>query len=466
MLDRLQKPRNWEVWTVFILLACGALARLVWIVRAQNLAPYLSESHHIAISLAVKGAFADPFGFATGPTAHLGMFTPLPSAVAYWLLGPGTPAAEFALSFWSLAIVLLGIWFCWRLACELDMPRVARIGAVAFAAIAPLQFKLELQEGRNWEVSLAAMILIFILLRIVGADRKDSMSTLWLLSSGAVAGLLFIISPPAGLAGAAALAVFQCLVIAPRRWWIAPAAFTVVAGLLSGIWAVRNVHALNSPIALRDNLGLEMAISNYDGAVHPVNPLAAYVGRLKDIHPIQSEAARAAMRKSGGELQYYRQLEAKTREWIVRHPVNFLLLSVRHFFQFYFPPLWFWYGYGPMGAVAAIQQFLLCAIAVLGVCGLVFMARRQRRYAYLLVASIVCSLPYMVIQPTLRYRYLVSTILIFLAFDGVARVIGYFVARKAERLRSSSPAEIGLAADLSITASLWSRFSQRTIRPE
>lgn len=416
---------------MLVLLAGGALAHLAWVVRAQNLKPYFSESHYIGVSLALRGTFADPFGFASGPTAHVGMFTPLPSAAAYWMFGANTPAAEFALSLWSVAIVLLGVWFFWRLACELEMPRAARIGAVAFAAIVPLQFKLELREGRNWEVNLAVLMLVFILLRIVIADKKSAITTPWLLASGAIAGLLFIVSPPAGLAGTASLAIFQCLRIAPRRWWIAPAAFAIVAGLLSGIWAVRNVQALNSPIALRDNLGLEMAISEYDGAVHPGNPLTAFVGRLKGIHPIQSEAARVAMRKSGGEVQYYRQLGARTQEWIALHPKSFLLLSARHFFQFYLPPLWFWYGYGPLGPMAAIQQVLLCTIAILGACGLGFMAWRQRSYVYLLSALIACSLAYIVTQPTLRYRYLVSTLLIFLAFDCAARLMQYFMTGKA-----------------------------------
>lgn len=426
---------------VLTLLACGAIARLIWVLRAQNLAPYLSESHHIGAALARSGTFADPFGFSTGPTAHVGMFTPLPSAAAYWLFGAGTRAAELSLSLWSLAVVLLGIWLCWRLACELEMPRIARMGAVAFAAIAPLQFKLELREGRNWEVNLAVLMLVFVLLRIVVADKKGFITTPWLLVTGSIAGLLFVISPPAGLAAAAAIALFQCLKTAPRQWWIAPVAFACTAGLLGGIWAQRNMQALNSPVALRDNLGLEMAIANYDGAVHPADPLAAFVGRSTEIHPIQSDAARGAMQRAGGEAPYYHQLGTRTWQWIFRHPADFLLLSARHFSQFYLPPLWFWYGYGPLETAAEIQQFVLSAVAILGAGWLVLMAWRRRGYAYLLAAIVTCSLPYMIVQPTLRYRYLISTLLLFLAFDGVARAARYFLpgkAAKEEPLRTAS----------------------------
>lgn len=441
MLDRLRKPPALERLIVLALLVLGAVARLVWVLRAQNLAPYLSESHHIGAALARSGTFADPFGFPTGPTAHVGMLTPLPSAAAYRLFGAGTRAAELSLSLWSLALVLLGIWFCWRLACELEMPRIARIGAVAFAAIAPLQFKLELREGRNWEVNLAVLMLVLVLLRIAVADKKGFIATPWLLLTGAIAGLLFIVSPPAGLAAVAAGALFQCLKTAPRRWWIAPAAFVLTAGLLGGIWAQRNMQALNSPVALRDNLGLEMAIANYDGAVHPGDPLAAFVGRLKAIHPIQSVAARDAMQRAGGEVPYYHQLGTRTRQWIFQHPAEFLLLSARHFFQFYLPPLWFWYGYGPLGTAAAVQQFTIGTVALLGAGWLVLMARRRLGYAYLLAAIATSALPYMIVQPTLRYRYLISTLLVFLAFDGVVRAVRYFLRSKAakeEALRTAS----------------------------
>jgi hypothetical protein len=56
------------------------------------------------------------------------------------------------------------------------------------------------------------------------------------------------------------------------------------------------------------------------------------------------------------------------------------------------------------------------------------MAPRRRPYAYILVAVLGCSLPYMLVQPIPRYRYMISTILIFCALDGAFRLIAHIRA--------------------------------------
>jgi hypothetical protein len=66
------------------------------------------------------------------------------------------------------------------------------------------------------------------------------------------------------------------------------------------------------------------------------------------------------------------------------------------------------------------------------------MAPWRRPYAYILVAVLACSLPYIFVQPVLRYRYMISTLLIFCALDGAFRLIAYIRANgpgKAKRVR-------------------------------
>lgn len=396
-----------------------------------GLKPFTGESHNVAVALATTGRFADPLANGGGYTAHVSMLTPLPSATAYWLFGVDTPVAEIALSIWAACLVALSIWLCWRLACLLGAPPLARVAAVAFVSLVPIQFNLEIREGRSWEVNLGVVLLLWVLLRLQLAHRKEVVDKRSLAVTGMISGFLFIVSPPAGLAAVVAIGLFLILRVRFSQWWIAPLAFVLVAGPLAAIWAERNMIQLGEPIPLRDNFGMELDISNYSGAVHPADPHAAYVSRIEDIHPLLVGRANEKLRAAGGEVPYYHQLGREAESWIRTHPSDFLYLSARHFVQFFLPPRWFWGTFGAVtGKAVWLRQFLVWATAIPGLITLALLAWRRRPYAYLLAATLACSMPYIIVQPILRYRYLVSSLLIFLAFEGVGRLIRNFTGAK------------------------------------
>jgi hypothetical protein len=285
---------------------------------------------------------------------------------------------------------------------------------------------------------LGVVLLLLVLLRLVIADRKEVVGTRDLAITGAISGFLFIISPPAGLSAVIAIGLFQILRVRLPQWWIAPLAFAIVAGPLAGIWAERNMVRLGEPIALRDNFGLELDISNYSGAVQPADPHIAYVSRIEDIHPLTVGRANERLRAAGGEVAYYHQLGREADSWILTHPSDFLYLSARRFVQFFLPPRWFWGTFGAVtGKAVWLRQFLVWATVIPGLCALVLLAWRRRAYVYLLAATIACSMPYIIVQPILRYRYLVSSLLIFLAFEGVGRLIGYLTGAMAGARRAA-----------------------------
>jgi hypothetical protein len=58
------------------------------------------------------------------------------------------------------------------------------------------------------------------------------------------------------------------------------------------------------------------------------------------------------------------------------------------------------------------------------------MAPFRRAYAYMLVAVMAFSLPYVLTHTDLRYRYPISTLLIFCALDGSFRLFTYLRARR------------------------------------
>jgi hypothetical protein len=414
---------------VAVLLAIGAVGRLVWVGIGENLNPITSESHNVAVALARAGQFANPFKLETGATAHIGMLTPLLSALCYRLFGIDSTSAELALSLCAIGFVSAATWFNWRLLVALETPVFARILAVAFVALVPIQFGLEVREGRSWEVLLAACGLTWALLQMVLIDRgRAPKLRLPLLSI--VTGLIFILSPPAGLAAILSLTLLYLRKPVATTRWIAPAALIMTVVCLTSFWSMRNVVELGEAIPLRDNLGLELALSNFTGALDAPDQRAEYVTRIHQIHPLGLGQGIVALQSAGGELPYYHMLWRQSVGWIAANPREFIVLSGRRMLQFYLPPRWFWATYSAPGKGVLLRQLAVWLSVGIGLVTLAIMVFRNREYSYFLIAIVACSLPYIAIQPILRYRYLVSTLLIFLAFDGMGRLVRYMLSKR------------------------------------
>ena len=135
------------------------------------------------------------------------------------------------------------------------------------------------------------------------------------------------------------------------------------------------------------------------------------------------------LKAKGGEVAYYHALEEQVRAWVAAHPWEFLNLSVRRFIEFFLPPRWFWsLFWGGHVHLIGLRQSVIWASTLGGLATLVMMARRRRPYGYILIAVLGCSLIYILVQPIPRYRYMISTILIFCALDGAFRLLAHIRA--------------------------------------
>ena len=74
---------------------------------------------------------------------------------------------------------------------------------------------------------------------------------------------------------------------------------------------------------------------------------------------------------------------------------------------------------------SGLRQFVVWLAALGGLATLVAMAPFRRAYAYILVAILAYSAPYVLVHPDLRHRYSISTLLIFCALDGSFRLFAY-----------------------------------------
>jgi hypothetical protein len=130
------------------------------------------------------------------------------------------------------------------------------------------------------------------------------------------------------------------------------------------------------------------------------------------------------MQQMGGEIAYAHALGAEAKQWIANNPSAFALNSVKHVFQFYFPPTWQWDIYRQVSRGTWLKATVTWTIALLGIAGaLAALLWWRGAWIYVVVLTFVPVLPYAFVQPILRYRYIVLLPLLFLAVEFVSRLL-------------------------------------------
>ncbi|MCU1263505.1 MAG: hypothetical protein JWO80_6390 [Bryobacterales bacterium] len=243
------------------------------------------------------------------------------------------------------------------------------IAAGLFGAVLPLN-RYEEVSG-NWESPWAALLLM--LLVYAAAAKKEPVF--------AGAGLLFAPAVAPVFAGFAIV----------RRWWLAMA----LAGLIAAPWAWRNHEKLGAWIWSRDNLGLELSLSNSDLAT-PTMRDNIRLGLHRASHPSKSliEADKVCYY---GEAAYNRIKGQRAVTWIRDHPGRFAALTVQRMCWFWFPSIYFG---------------LLVTLAVYGI--------RNAQSAWIFATVwLLFPLLYYVIQYDPRYRHPMEWSVLLAASKGV-----------------------------------------------
>ncbi|WP_164156060.1 hypothetical protein [Sandarakinorhabdus rubra] len=412
------------------LLAAAAVLRLVWLFLVGKLTQTVSESDNIAVALATTGRFADAFGAGTGPTAHLAPTTPLLTALAYTLFGVGSPLAMLILSLIALATVLLSFWLVFRVFSHAGAPTTGLLAALAAVCLLPLQFSVEMRDLRSWEAGQAAVAIAAMLLWLMRLDQQDRIDTGSLVRLGIANGLIGLINPSAGLASSGMIGVLLLRRIRWTRWPVPVGATLLVLALVLVPWGLRNQRELGSFVLLRTGLGISRAVAYHDGVL-TMDRGSAYRKRFDEISPLTGEGARAEYMRLG-EVAYNRRLAAEAADWVERHPDAVRRLRLENLRDFYAPPQWHFERWGRAGRGAAARpMFFALTSAIALVTLLVMLWRRRWHYYYIAAAVLLPVLPYIMTYSLLRYRYVISTMLIFLACDGLARALAYWRGRRA-----------------------------------
>src|SRR5579859_4200723 len=434
---------------LLVALLIGIAVRVGWAILRRT--PWATgESPNVAMALAQGHGFSDAFMAGQGPTAHLLPIAPAIAGAAYWLFGIRTVAAEAVLCAWSISVTFASYALLYAIFKRLGTPRWARIGALVFLLVAPIYTTNEVFEWRVWEGGLGLLLGNLTLYGVVRADTSQPPRWfgLWL---AALPALTFFVNPVIGLAAYAGWALYlwrnQRTVSGIAR---ATAATLLALALLVGPWTARNWLVMGHPIALREDLGMELAVANYPQAVHGDDRNKVFYDRLIAIQPYIHPIAQHAMIEAGGEVAYSQKLGRETKAWIAANPSDFLLLCRRHLGQMTLPGTWmFMTSHGVW--LPVMRSWLARTVNVLGFLGLAFaLARRSSRYLYVLPFVMGPTLLYMPFQPVIRYCWLIYPALTCFAGDLVARVwlrVARGQRRRAtvSRLRPHSRPEPALA---------------------
>lgn len=423
LVRRLDDPRTFGR-AVAALFALGLALRFAWAVRGDYFRPIASEMYLIAQAFARTGTIADAYHAGSGPTAHAAPLWPAFAGTIYRVVGMDGPVVEGVLSLAALVFVGVSVLLFDRAMARLGTPALARLGAIAFVALVPLNFELEVVASRVWEQAIAAALMALVVWLVVRLDAGR-------VGFGTLAALAALAAPFVMVSPAAALGAFGCIgLLALRRGGGIPGfvGVTVLSAVfvvgLSLPWALRNEEVFGEKIWSRSNFGFVFAEGFHPAAVAPADPRRVFVARMAEIDPFEREKGFAAMTAAGGEAGYNHAMTAATMAWVRAHPGDAARIGLRHVGEFFLPPRWQWHVYSDKSTGTAAKQALVWTVAILGFLGVAWGLRRDSRYLYLLAMLVLPVAPYILAQPILRYRYLITTLLVFLAADLLARLAG------------------------------------------
>jgi hypothetical protein len=315
----------------------------------------------VAKNVAASGQFGDPFGIATGPTAQVAPVYPLILALAIKIF----KGAYFVPAMILLNAVLYGLTAAWM---PIVSQRVYGDTRPGVAGGVLLAFSGWLMP--QWEVALSSLLLLLATLAIL--ERGPVQAGLW---SG-----VSVLANPSSFPALVLMAGF-------RRTRFAVTA-VAIALILCAPWVLRNRSALGAPYFIRDNLGLEMWLSNSDQS----SPETVTNWPLWNLHPNRNPDE-AQVVAAMGEGRYNQMRMKDARAWIWSHPRQFLKLSAARAFYYWLPaPREGWPAY------------LCWIITVLGAWG-IWMSRKNRLAMSLAGASLLYSLTFLVTATHIRHRF-------------------------------------------------------------
>jgi hypothetical protein len=343
------------------------------------------ETIAVARSIAAQGQFANPYStLATGPTAHVAPLYPAFLALLIRIFGY---SATFGLvaSFCSVIVHGLHAAILPRISEVFFQDRRPGILSALLSIFLPLYFFFPQFEV----IYFATALMLFCLASYRLASRGGGWRGL---AAGMALGSVALLNP-ASITVTVPWLAYACwrYLKHRRRAFLLCAALGAVAALAPWTW--RNYRQFHAWFLVRDNLGLELFVSNTDGAqatFQQNNLSGLYRSRNPNLSLSETrEIARL------GEIAYNRQRLAAALAWMRGNPSKFLALSAWRAREFWLPDAegspFYAIGIG-LVTIASVFAFILLAV------------RRQPITLFLGATLLLYPIMYYLVENDPRFR--------------------------------------------------------------
>jgi hypothetical protein len=396
--DPTKTRENRRAALIILALAIATRVAFIFLAHLDTGQLYFAEVERVAKSLVTQHVFGNPYALPTGPTAHLAPVYPWLVSLLFRLFGVGKLGTLSVFLFNALcASVQYALLVVLALACGLP----ARVGILAgvLGALLPLH---PLVEVDGWEASFVSACWVAVLALTMYWWRRRPASSLYAALGGLCWGALMLAAPQMLPVFAAVMALY--LLIVPNGGLRRTSIALVTAALAILPWTIRNEKTFGHLFFIRDNFGLELSMSNHDGA----NPLfvqeiyaADAINFFKRRHP-GSSLAEAQLAQRMGEFNYNHWRLQEAGQWIKTHQGAFLRLTAERIW-------YFWFGYH------RLKTFLLFPLVVVALLGLIRLFRVDPLAGWLFAACwTMFPLVYYLIFFDTRYAYPLNQSFLFL----------------------------------------------------
>jgi len=351
------------------------------------------EVGRIARSVATGQGFSSPTDLPTGPTAWMAPVYTYILAGVFRVFGVYSAASAWVILAFNSVCAALTCPTIYRIGERVYGVAVAR-GAAWTWAVFPYLIYWPVRVV--YDTCLSAFLLSLALLLTLRLADAPATSRRWI-TFGLLWGLMILTNP-------SLLTLMLCCLLWLWRWTPQPrrqlggiALCILAAALVVCPWLVRNYRVFGKFIFVRDNLPMEIHMSNNDES-------AGFWTREE--HPANDPRAMKEFQELG-EIRFMTEKGEEARQFIRQHPGTFLYFTLKRVMYFWISP--------PQAAIVAGYDFQISRHvnflleALFAFAGLWLTLRRSKAEGYLFACFLlVCPLPYYIVSPYARYKHLIE----------------------------------------------------------